>query len=318
MLAGLVATSVAPSTANAQNKPPFSTANMIVGFAPGGGTDTTTRVVAGKVAENTGLSTVVQNRPGAGSLVAHQYILSSGAKDGSAIILTSVGPMTVLPHLTKAGFDPKKDFIPITMAVNFPNVLVVPASLGINSFQEFIEYARKNPGKINFASSGIGAASHMAGELLNQRAGIDMTHVPYKGGSPALNDLLAGRVDAYFSVPSSAKPHIDAGKLKAIATSGTKRSAQFPDIPAIGEIYPGFNATNWYAFMAPAGTPPEMVQWWNAEIVKALQSPDVQERLGKIGLDISTSTPEELAQAINAEYDTWGQVIKDRGIKLTN
>ena len=315
LFAGLMATALTTTPASAQAKPPLSNATMLVGFAAGGGTDTTTRVVANQVGESTGLPIAVLNRPGAGGIVAQQSLLT-GPKDGSTIMLTSVGPLTVLPHTSKVGFDVQKDFLPISMAVNFPNILVVPASLGVKTFNEFIEYARKNPGKVNFASSGIGAASHMAGELLNQRAGIDMMHIPYKGGAPAMNDLLTGRVDAYFSVPSSARPHIESGKLIPIATSGLTRSSQYPDLPAIGEVYPGFNATNWYAFIAPAGTPPDVVQWWNTEIVKALKNPDVQNKLNSVGLDIATSTPQELAQIINAESDMWAKVIKERNIKV--
>ena len=315
LLTGAVALSVAPGPVAAQ-KAPFKNATMVVGFSAGGGTDTTTRTVATQISQdNEGLAVAVLNRPGAGGIVAQQGLLT-GPKDGSTIMLTSVGPLTVLPHMQKVGFDVQKDFVPLSMAVNFPNILVVPASLGVKNFEEFVAYAKKNPGKVNYGSSGIGAASHMAGELLNQRAGIDMMHIPYKGGAPAMTDLIAGRVDAYFGVPSSVKPHIESGALIPIASSGEKRSAHYPDIPALGEIYPGFNATNWYAFIAPAGTPPEMVQWWNQEIVKALKNPEVQERMNKVGLDIAYSTPEELAKAINTESAMWAAIIKERGIKM--
>lgn len=315
MLTSALSVSLAPAPAAAQ-KPSFDTASMLVGFAAGGGTDVTTRTVASQVSQdNPGLAVTVLNRPGAGGIVAQQSLLTA-PKDGSTIMLTSVGPLTVLPHLQKVGFDVQKDFTPITMAVNFPNIFVVPASLGVKTFEEFVQYAKKNPGKVNYGSSGIGAASHMAGELLNQRAGIDMQHIPYKGGAPAMNDLIAGRIDAYFGVPSSVKPHIDSGALIALASSGVERSKSYPNVPALGEIYPGFNATNWYAFIGPSGMTPEMTKWWNEAIVKALKNPDVQTRMANVGLDIETSTPEELAKAINTESQTWAAIIKERGIKL--
>lgn len=315
LLTGAMAMAIAPAPVSAQ-KAPFENATMVVGFSAGGGTDTTTRIVADYISQNNdGLAVVVMNRPGAGGVVAQKSLLNA-PKDGSTIMLTSVGPLTVLPHLSDVGFDVQKDFVPISMAVNFPNILVVPSSLGVKTFDEFVEYAKKNPGKVNYGSSGIGAASHMAGELLNQRAGIDMMHIPYKGGAPAMNDLVAGRVDAYFGVPSSVKPHIESGALIPIASSGETRSTHYPDIPALGELYPGFNATNWYAFIGPAGVPPEVVQWWNQQIVNALKDPGVQERMNKVGLDIASSTPEELAKAINTESEMWAGIIKERGIKL--
>ncbi len=308
------------STAIAQSSPgdspPFSQANLIIGFASGGAIDMTGRIVAAAVSEATGLPVVVNNRPGAGGNVAHQTLVSSGPYDGSTIILSSVGSLTVSPHMTRLTYDPKKDFLPITMGVNFPNVLVVPASLKVKTLQQFIDYARKNPGKVNVASSGIGSAAHMAAELLNERAGITMVHVPYKGGAPAMTDLLTGRVDAYFSTPSSSRPHIESGKLVALATTGLSRSSEFPDLPTVNETYPGFNATNWYAFMAPVGTPESTVRWWNDKLVSALKSEDVKKKLAAAGLTPSPSTPLELKSAIAAEYDTWGKIIKERGITL--
>jgi len=298
-------------------KPPFNQSTMIIGFAPGGAIDTTGRIVADAISSQTGIPVVVVNRPGAGGNVAHQNLAASGPFDGSTIILSSVGALTVSPHLTKLNYDPKKDFIPISMAVNFPNVLVVPSSLNIKTFEEFVDYARQNPGKVNFASSGIGSASHMAGELLSDMAGVQMVHVPYKGGAPALTDVIAGRVDSYFATPSSSRPHLDSGKLVALATSGLSRSSQFPDIPAISEFYPGFNATNWYAFMAPKGTPKQVLDWWQENIVQALNSDNVKKRLLAAGLEPSPSSPEELAKSIDSEYETWGKIIKERGITAT-
>lgn len=318
LLSGILVSFSACGLAFGQSAAPVKETTLVIGFAPGGAIDTTGRIVASAVNQATGVPVVVLNRAGAGGNVAHQTLAASGPFDGSTIILSSVGSLTVSPHMTKLGYDPIKDFMPITMGVMFPNVLVVPATLNIRTLDEFIKYAKDNPGKVNFASSGVGSASHMAGELLSKRAGIDMVHVAYKGGAPAMNDLIAGRVDAYFATPSSSKPHLDGGRLVALATSGAKRSSQFPDLPAISELYPGFNATNWYAFMAPAGTPQATVQWWNEQILKALSSEDVKSKLAKAGLEPHGTTPKELADAISLEFDTWGAIIKERGITLNN
>jgi tripartite-type tricarboxylate transporter receptor subunit TctC len=201
------------------------------------------------------------------------------------------------------------------MAVNFPNVLVVNSSLGIKTFAQYLEANKKT--KMDFASSGVGTASHLAGEMLNQRAGLNAVHVPYKGGNPAVIDLLGGRVPAYYSTPSSALPYIKAGQIIPLATTGLQRSDLLPDVPTIAESgFPGFNATNWYAFVAPAATPPAILDRWNQEIVKALKSPDVMDTLTKNGLTPDPMTRKELGQYLASESKAWGKVIKERHITL--
>ena len=289
---------------------------VIVGFVAGGASDTSTRLVAKKVSENIGQPVVVENRPGAGSTIATQYV-ANAKPDGATLILGTIGPIAVAPHLMQLGYDPIHDLAPITMGVNFPNVLVVHPSLNVKTLKEFIDLARKEPGKLTYAATGVGSASHLAGELFNQRAGVEILHVPYKGGAAAMVDLLGGRISAYYSTPSTAEPHIKSGKLIAIATTGLKRSEMFPDIPTIAESgYPGFNASNWYAYLAPAKTPEATLNRLNAEFVRALNDPEIREQLAQHGLVPDPMTRKELADFIAAESKTWATVVKERNIKM--
>lgn len=249
-----VAMFAASGSAHAQEFPK-KTITMVVGFAAGGAADTAARIVAKKLSENLGVAVVVDNRAGAGGDIAHQAV-ARAEPDGATILLGSIGPLTIAPHLTKVGYDPQKDLAPLTMGMNFPNVLVVNADLGVKTLAEYIALAKQKPGKLDYASTGPGSASHLAGELFNQRAGVQIVHVPYKGGAPALTDLLGGRVAAYFSTPSTAGPYIESGKLIPLATTGLTRPEFMPNVPTVAESgFPGFNATNWYAFVAPGKTP---------------------------------------------------------------
>lgn len=293
---------------------PRKNITLVVGFAAGGAADGAARVIAKKLGEQLGLTVVVDNRAGAGGNIAHQ-VMARAEPDGSTLLLGSVGPLSIAQHLGKLGYDPQRDLAPLTMGVVFPNVLVVPASLGVKSLAEFIALARKSPGKITYASTGNGSASHLAGELLGQMASVDMLHVPYKGGAPALTDVLAGRVDAYFSTLSSAQPHVSAGKLVILASSGLTRPSFLPNVPTVAESgYPGFNATNWYAFVAPAKTPTAVLTRWNQELVKTLNSPEVKAELLKHGMLAQPGSPQELANTIKSESQFWGKLIQERKI----
>ena len=301
--------------APAQDFPPKKTVTMVVGFAAGGAADTGARIIAKKLGENIGASVVVDNRPGAGGNIAHQYTAAQGASDGSVILFGSVGPLTIAQHMMKLPYDPVKDLSPITMGVNFPNVLVVGAHTGIKSFADFVAYAKKNPGKLDFASTGPGSASHLAGELLNDMAKIDTVHVPYKGGAPALQDLLGGRVASYYSTLSTALPHIETGKLVPLASTGSQRIKALPNVPTIAESgYPGFSATNWYAFVASSKVPKAVLDRWNTELVKVLKSPDVVEALNNHGLTPQPGSREDLARYMEKETATWGRIIRERKI----
>lgn len=303
-----------PGLAAAQDFPPKKPVSLVVGFAPGGAADTAARLIAKKLGENIGQSVIVENKAGAGGNIAHQYVANAPA-DGSVLLFGSVGPLTIAPHLMKLPYDPVKDLAPITMGVNFPNVLVVHAGTKIKSLAEFVAYAKKNPGKLDYASTGAGSASHLAGELFNDRAGIDTVHIPYKGGAPALQDLLGGRVASYYSTLATAQPHIEAGKLVPIASTGLTRPSFLPNVPTIAESgYPGFNATNWYAFVASGKTPKPLLDRWNTELVKVLNTPDIKDNLTRHGLTPAPGTREELARYMASESLQWGRVIRERKI----
>ena len=309
---GLLGTAALAARAQEFPKKPIS---LIVGFAAGGATDAAARIIAKKLQDNLGQPVVVENRAGAGGNIAHQYVAGAPA-DGSVILLGSIGPLTIAPHLMKVGYDAQRDLAPLTMGVLFPNVLVVHVDTGIKSLADYIAQAKAKPKTIYFASTGPGSASHLAGELLNQQAGMETVHVPYKGGAPAMQDLLGGRVTSYYSTPATATPHIKAGKLVPLATTGVARTAFMPDVPTVAESgFPGFNATNWYAFVAPGKTPATILDRWNAELVKALNSPDVKADLDGHGLTPAPGTREELAKFIEKESATWAQLIKERKIQ---
>jgi tripartite-type tricarboxylate transporter receptor subunit TctC len=300
----------------AQGSYPTRPIAMVVGFAPGGGTDTVARIIAQKVGASVGQSVIVENKAGAGGNIATDHVARS-APDGYTILLGSVGSLAVAPHLiAKLPYDPLRDLAPITMAVEFANVLVVNPSVPANTLAEFVKLAKDKPGTVTYGSSGIGGAGHLAGELLKLMAGIDIVHVPYKGGGPAIQGMLGGQISAIFATPVTAGPHITAGKVRAIATTGTTRSAYLPDVPTIAESgYPGYEATNWYAYLAPAGTPKPVLERLHRELVQALKAPDVREQLDKQGIEAKPGTPEELTKYMERELATWGRVVREAKIQ---
>ena len=299
---------------NSQEFPPKKTVTMYVGFAAGGGADTSARLIAKKLGENIGQNVVVENRPGAGGNIVHGTV-ATGPADGSVILLGSIGPLSIAPYLMKLNYDPVKDLAPLTMGVAFPNILVVPTESSIKTLKDFVDQAKKDPGKITFASTGNGSASHLQGELFNSLAGIDTTHVPYKGGSPALVDVLGGRVNSYYSTISSAQPHIRSGKLRAIAVTSSKRVPSLPDVPTIAESgYPGFDSSNWYAFVASAKTPDAILDRWNQEIVKVLKDKEVASALNEHGLFPLPGSREDLKNYMAKESKVWSKIIKDKNI----
>lgn len=310
LLAGVAALAMMTAAA-AQELPKKIT--IVVGFAAGGAADHAARVVAKRLSENLGATVVIDNKAGAGGNIAHQQV-AQAEPDGSVILLGSVGPLAIAPHMMKLPYDPKKDLAPLTMGMNFPSVLVVPPTLGVKTLQELIALAKKQPGVLNYGSTGAGSASHLAGELFNDRAGVDIVHIPYKGGAPAVNELLAGRLSIYFATMSTAGPHIAAGKLVPLATTGLTRAPFLPDLPTVAEVLPGFTATNWYAFIAPGKTPAPILERLNQELVRAIKAPEVNEELTRAGLLPAPGTRDELAKFIDAESRTWAKVITDRKI----
>ena len=311
----LAATALAVVGAAGAQAFPNRQITLTVGFVPGGGTDTAARIIAKKLSENLGQPVVVENKAGAGGNIAAQHI-AAAQPDGHSIHLTSVGPMAVAPHMVKnLPYDPRRDIAPLTMGVMFPNVIVVHAGVPATTLAEFVALAKQKPGELTYASSGQGGAGHLAGELFKERAGIDLIHIPYKGGGAAMSDLLGGRVHMYPGVPSTAAAHIDTGKLRALATTGATRTPTMPNVPTVAESgYPGFEATNWYAFVASGKTPREVLDFWNRELVKVLKDPQVSAELAKHGLEPAPGTREELARYMERESEKWGKVVREAKI----
>ncbi len=304
---------LAAQTSNYPSKP----IRMIVPVAPGGGADITTRTIGQKLAERFSQQIIVDNRAGAGGIVGLE-ILAHSAPDGYTIAQGGVGPMAVNPSLhQKLPYQPLKDFAPILRAVSALNVLVVHPSLPVHSVKDLIAHAKANPNKLNFGSSGPGRADHLAGELFNMMAGVRMQHVPYKGGGPAMVDLLAGNLQLIFATVSTASAHMKSGKIRTIANTSAKRSDLFPDLPTISESgLPGFAIDNWYSFVAPAGTPRPILEKLNAEITRALYLPDVKERLYALGIvPFTTSSPDEFRTYLASEIQKYSKLVKAVGIQ---
>ena len=293
---------------------PQKAITTVVGFEPGGGTDTTARIVAPALGELLGQNVVVENRAGAGGNIAVD-VVARAAPDGYTLVLANVGALTVNPHIMKTPYDPLKDLVPVSMAAVFANVLVVQPALPVKNVGDYVKYAKQKPG-VTYASSGVGGAGHLAGELLKGMAHIDIVHVPYKGGGPAMQGFLGGQVDSFFATPISSISQIKSGRARAIATTGSKRAKLMADVPTVAEQgFPGYEALNWYGYLAPAGTPKEIVDRLAREIAKALASPKVIDQMEKTGVEPLAMTPDEFGRYIKREYDTWGKVVKEAGIK---
>jgi tripartite-type tricarboxylate transporter receptor subunit TctC len=314
LIAGLLGV-LAAAGAAAQGGFPSRPITMIVGFAPGGGTDTAARIIAKAATENLGQSVIVENRAGAGGNIAHDLV-AKAAPDGHTILLGSVGPLTVAPHMIKnLPYDPLKDLVPVTMAVTFANVLVVHEGVPVRTLADYVKLANEKPNTLTYGSSGIGGAGHLSGELFRMVSKASIVHVPYKGGGPAMQDLLGKQIASIFATPISAGPHIKAGKIHAVAVTSAQRTSFMPDVPTIAESgFPGFEAINWYAYVLPAKTPTEIVERWNRELVKILNDPAVRQALLAQGMEPAPGTREALAAYIKREYDTWARVVKEANI----
>ena len=298
---------------------PTKPVRIINAFAPGGPSDLLSRAVGDKLQSTWGQPVIVEARPGADGLIGMEFAARQ-APDGYNLITVPVGNAVLLPNLrSKLPYDIAKDFVPVTMLATVQNVLVVGANVPASSVKELIAYSRANPGKLSFASPGAGSSPHIAGEMLKATTGLDMIHVPYKGTGPALNDVMGGQVTMFFSQMSSALPLVKQGKLKAIGVASLQRHPAAPEIPTIAEQgYPGFQAMAWYALFAPSGTPMDIVHKVAADATKALQLPDMKEKLSALGADPVGGTPEEFAQRLRAENARWGDAIRKSGVKLAD
>jgi tripartite-type tricarboxylate transporter receptor subunit TctC len=288
---------------------PTKTVRIVVPFGPGGGTDIQGRLLSKKFTESMGQTFVLDNRAGAAGLIGAEIVAKS-PPDGYNILFTTASLAVNVSLYKKGTIDPLKDLTPVSWISSVPLVLVVHPSVPVKTVKELVALAKKRAGKMNAASNGSGTTSHLSIEMLKQMAGVDVTHIPYKGGGPAMTAMLTGEVDFTFATALAAQPHIKGSRVKPLAVTTAKRSSTFPDLPTMDSIYPGFESDNWYAMFLPAGTPKEVVSKLNSEIVKALKSPDVREFITKEGGDPVGSSPDDLAKYFKREVDKYAKVIK--------
>ncbi|WP_420477161.1 tripartite tricarboxylate transporter substrate binding protein [Noviherbaspirillum sp. ST9] len=287
----------------------------VVPFTPGGAMDSMARAIGERLAQNLGQPVVIENRPGAGGTIGSALVAKS-EPDGHTMMIVSIGHAVNPALYPKLSYDPVKSFEPVSLVAIVPNVLVVGPGVKANNVSELIATAKAQPGKLTYASAGNGTTIHLGAELFNAMAGVDIMHVPYKGSAPAMTDLLGRQVDMMFDSVSSAKPHIDSGRLKALAVTTTKRSSVLPNVPTLNEAgLKGYELNGWYAVFVPAKTPRPVVDKLNAEIVKAIKHPDVAKRFSQLGAEPVGSTPEELAKYLGSEIPRWTEVIRSRNIK---
>jgi tripartite-type tricarboxylate transporter receptor subunit TctC len=309
-LAALSTAAFSQDAANYPSRP----IRMIVPFAPGGGLDISTRLIAQKLTEKWGQNIVVDSRPGAATIVGTE-IASKSAPDGYTLLMITT-TFAINPGLyPKLPYDPGKDFTAVTQLNSQPNVVVVPPSFAAKSVKDLIALAKAKPGELTFATPGAGSAPHLSAEMFQRAAGVSMIHVPYKGIPPAVTDVIGGRVSMLFTTTISAAPHINAGKLRAVAITSAKRQSSMPDVPTVGETIPGYRAEAFQGMVAPAGVPQPIVDKLSAEVARSVQSPDIVQRFQLDGAEAVGSTPKVFAAFLNAEMQKWSKVIRDAGVK---
>lgn len=296
---------------------PVRPIRLVVPYPPGSGTDIVARLLGQKLSESLGQQVFVDNRPGAGATVGTDAVAKSDP-DGYTLLMADVGPLAIAPSFyPKLPYNPGKDFAPVSLVAVLPFVLAVNPSVPARTLSELTALAKAKPGELNYASVGNGTAVHLTTELFKQLAGIDMVHVPYRGSAPALTDLVAGRVSVMFVNVLSAMSFVNSGQLRALAIGMPQRSQAFPDLPTFAELaMPNFEAGVWFGVLAPAGTPRPIIQKLNADIGRALQTPDIKEKLAQQGAEIAVSSPEQFAAKIQSETEKWAEVIKKAGIRL--
>ncbi|OVZ60642.1 hypothetical protein CDO44_07905 [Pigmentiphaga sp. NML080357] len=317
--AGVVMALAAALPARAQDEAfPNKPIRLLVGFAPGGGTDVVARVIAPRLSENIGQSVVVENKPGASGIVAGG-IVAKAPPDGYTLMMGVVSVNTILPHLfTNIPYDTARDFTPVILTASVPHFVAVHPSLPVHTLAGLIAYAKANPGKLSFPSAGSGTTPHIAGEMFKSMAGVELMHVPYKSTGQSMPDLLAGRLQVGFDTYPTTAPYVKTGKLRALAVTGTKRLQEFPELPTVAESgLPEYRFATWYGIFAPRDTPAAIVNRLHAEFAKAMAAPDVREQLVKMGVDgTETRTPEEFAALVRADTERFGKVVKAAGVRL--
>ena len=291
-------------------KYPSKPIRMIVGYAPGGGSDIMGRLMAQQITEALGQQVIVENRPGAAQNVAAEYMTKQPA-DGYTVFLSSAAHGINVSLYPKINYDPVKDFAPVAVFATSPNLLLVHPSFPAKNVREFVRVAKKNPGKLNFSSSGSGSTQHLSGELLNIQIGVKMTHVPYKGSAPSMTALASGEVDFSFNNIPASQPLMTPGRVRALGITSTKRSPLLPELPTMNESgLPGFVTETWYGVLVPAGTPAEIIATLNAVVVKAVQKPDFRARLAQLGADPLAENPEFFRKMLAQEIERWAKVVR--------
>ena len=315
--ASMLAPALAPRVSWAQAAAyPTRFVRLVVPFPPGGGTDAIARVVSGKLSQIWGQQMVVENKGGGATSIGTDNVAKSDP-DGYSVLLQSM-PLAVNKFLfATLPFDPVADLAPVSLICDYPNVMAVPMSSPAHTVKEFIEYAKVNPNKANYASSGFGTSVHLSGALFNKMTGLNLLHIPYRGAGPALNDLIPGRADVMFNNIGAVMPLIQGGKLRALAVTSSKRARELPDVPTVAESgVPGFDVSAWYALFVPARTLAAVIEKLHADTVLALADPIIKSRLEQLGVGVIGSSPEELRVYLKAEMDKWGAIIKEAGIKV--
>ncbi len=310
----IIAMAASVSPAHAQGFP-SKTIRIIVPFTPGGSNDVVAREIATGLQENLKQTAVVENKPGGGGVIAYSFVAKS-PPDGHLMLITPAS-FTMGPHLSRnAGYNPITEFAPINLVADVPFVMVVPPTLPVRTLQEFIALAKSSPNKLTFGSVGVGTPQHLGGELFKMRAGVDLIHVPFRGATAAIPDLLAGRIDMFIGAINSLLPLIKEGKLRAIAAAGAKRTDSLPDVPTFAEAgLAGVEVGSGVGLVAPAGTPPDIVDKLNREIAKIIATPGFHERMAAIGVDVVGTTPAAYAKILSDDYEKWGKVVAAAGIK---
>jgi tripartite-type tricarboxylate transporter receptor subunit TctC len=305
-----------PLSVYAQAWPTKQTIKFIVVYPAGGASDVTARMIGAKLSESIGQSVVIENKPGANGIIATEYV-AKAPPDGYTLLMANLGPNAINPVVyKKLPYDAVKDFSAITLTTIVPQFIVVAPTQPINSIADLITYSKANPGKVTFASAGNGASNHLSGELFNTMAGIKMEHVPYKGDAPGLVDVMSSQVTVALPTAIAAAPYVRSGQLRALAVTSNKRLPSFPEVPTVAETVSGFEAVSWGGVMAPAGTPPAIINRLNSEILKILKMPDVAEKLKGFGAEIVGSTPAQFDAYVKSEIAKWGKVARDNRVVL--
>jgi tripartite-type tricarboxylate transporter receptor subunit TctC len=315
LASSLVAAAMSPAAAQSY---PNALVRLIVPFPPGGGTDVLARLLSTNLQMLWGQTVVLENRPGAAGLIGTKQV-EAAPPDGYTLLMASTGAILALAGGQSGTFDVTRELAPISLVSAPPYIVVVNPSVAAKTAAELIALAKKNPGKLSYGSSGVGSASHLSGALFAQQAGIDLLHVPYRGTGPAVTDLLGGRIDAMFSPALTVTPHISAGTLRVIGTTGAARSALFPNFPTVAETgLPGYSSLGWFGLFAPAKTPREIIARISADVGKVLLTADAKQKLAEQGAEPAPNSPQDFAQFINTDINKWLALAKTAGIKLGN